>query len=303
MRFLSLHAFAGCCLLALSPAAAQAEPLPPAVRAMIETALRNGNGGASAVIAVARQTNPGSEAEIDAIVGTIEQEQMRARERELARANLLANWRGSGEIGGSFATGNSDTVTLAIGIDLVREGLNWRHNFDALADLQRSEGVNSQERYAASYQADWKLSERAYLLGRLGWERNRAAGLQSRFGQTLGIGYHVIAAAPFSWRVEAGPSLRQSKYFDQTENTTALRVASDFSWQLTPDTRFAQSTAGTFETSNSSISSISSLTTKLWGPMSARLSFNLQYESDPPDDRRQLDTLSRVTLVYEFGAD
>lgn len=269
---------------------------------MIETALWSGNDGqASAVIAVARQTNPDSIAEIDALVGGIKGEQAAARERQLTRANLLANWHGSGEIGGSFATGNSDTVTVAIGIDLVREGLQWRHNFGALADLQRSQGSNSQERYAVSYQADWKLSDRTYLLGRVGWERNQVAGLKSRFSQALGLGYRVVVDDPFSWQIEAGPSLRQSDFYDRQENSAAIRLASNFSWQISDDTRFSQTTAGIFESDNSSIASLSSITTKLWGPISARLSFNLQYESDPPDDLKKLDTVSRVTLVYEFG--
>ncbi|MFA7439407.1 MAG: DUF481 domain-containing protein [Sphingomonadaceae bacterium] len=286
----------------LTPVAAHATPLPEPVRAMIDAALRSGKASrAEAVVAVARETHPESLTEIDAMVSAYHAEEAIAQEEALAKASLLDNWTGSGEVGGSFATGNSDTVTVAVGINLVRDTPQWQHRFTASADLQRSDGSNSQERYSVSYQPNWKLSDRTYLFGRVGWERNRVSGLKSRFAEAFGVGYQVLEDGRLNWQVEAGPSLRQSDFYDRHENSAAIRLASNFAWEINPNTTFTQNTSGIFETDNSSIASLAAITSKLWGPMSARLSVNMLYESNPPDDLRKLDTVTRATLVYEFG--
>ena len=38
----------------------------------------------------------------------------------------------------------------------------------------------------------------------------------------------------------------------------------------------------------------------LFGPLSAQLSYAVQYESMPPEGRRDTDTTSRASLVYSF---
>ena len=42
------------------------------------------------------------------------------------------------------------------------------------------------------------------------------------------------------------------------------------------------------------------VTSKLIGNLSGRASFNVRYNSNPPDDIRSTDTLSKLSLVYEF---
>lgn len=52
------------------------------------------------------------------------------------------------------------------------------------------------------------------------------------------------------------------------------------------------------EAGNSTASSTTSLETQLFGPMKARLSYNVEYESDAPGRPRKLDTITRATFVY-----
>jgi putative salt-induced outer membrane protein len=290
-------------LIAATLAAAdppQPPPLPDGVRRMVEAAAASGNQARiDAVAAVARETHPEQAAEIDAIVAAAAAERQAARERRIREAGLLENWQGSGELGGSAATGNSDAVTFAAGLALSRNGLDWRHAVAASADLQRSAGRTTQERLAASWQSDWKLSDRAYLLGRLGWERNRQAGLLSRFEQAVGGGYRVFDAPRLRWELEGGPSLRQAEFTDRTETALSVRAASRFRFDLSDATRLTQVTTANLEEAGS-VTANTALTSRLFGRLSARLGFNLQYEFDPPAGRKNLDTVTRATLVYDF---
>lgn len=288
------------CLALLAAAPAAADSLPPAVRAMVETAARSGDKARiDAVVGVAKETNPDSSAEIDTIVSAIAEERAAAREAELLSAGVFDNWSGSGQLGASLATGNSDTRTFTAGLSLRRDGVNWRHRFDAIADFQRSSGSTDQERYLAGYQMDWKMSDRTYLWGRLEYERNREAGIRRRFSESAGFGWNAIRSDTVKWDLEAGPALRQTVFVDRDENIFAVRGASRFLWQLSDTTAFSNDTS-VFVDGTTTIGNTAALTSKLMGALSARLAFNLAWEDSPPPGLEKLDTVTRVTFVYDF---
>lgn len=284
-------------LLATSASAAE---LPPAIKAMLEAAARSGDTmKIDAVVAVAKETNPDSVNQIDAIINAISGEAAKAREEKLRQAGMLDLWSGSGQLGAALSTGNSDTKSLTAGLKLARNGLHWRHSLEGLIDLVDNNAGTDQERILGSYQADWKLSPLHYIWGRLEYERNREAGIQRRFAESVGFGWQIIANPRTNWSLEAGPALRQTIFYEGAENSIAARAASRFRWNLTSRTVFTNDTAFFWENATS-VSNTAALTTLLLGALSMRLSSNLSWEDNPPDGLENLDTTSRVTLVYSF---
>src|SRR3546814_10340233 len=69
-----------------------------------------------------------------------------------------------------------------------------------------------------------------------------------------------------------------------------------FRWDITPRLGFSQD-ASAFLADNSSFVSTSALTTRLFGALSSRLSFDVRHETEPPAGSVKTDTVSRVTLV------
>ncbi len=288
-------------LAALVIAPAYADPMPPDVRSMVEKAVNSGDKTkAAAVSGVAKEMYPESAGEIDGIITAHAQQQEVAKQKQLEDAGVFDGWTGEIQAGGSFTSGNSSTKTVSAGVKLKRDGLKWRQTFDALADLQRSDGVTDQERYAANYQLDYKITKRFYVFGAGGWERNFSAGLRSRFTESVGLGYRVVESPRVTWDLEGGPTLRQARFFDRNESGLAFRAASKFAWQITPTIKFTQDTSGFMEGDDSSITSASALTAQIYGKLSGRLGFDIQYESEPPIGLKHLDTITRVTLVYGF---
>ncbi|WP_199554384.1 DUF481 domain-containing protein [Sandaracinobacteroides hominis] len=286
-------------LLLAMPAAAQST-LSPAVRQMVEAAASSGDKAKiDAVVAVAKETNKGSEAEIDKIVADISAAKAAEREQQLASAGFFDNWSGSGQLGASFSTGNSETKSLTVGLNLERDGLKWRHRADALVDIQDNDGGTDQQRILAGYQIDYKFSERLYAWGRFEYERNREAGIDRRFAESAGLGWRAVDGERVKWDLEAGPALRQTKFVTYDENEFAGRGASRFLWTLSENTVFTNDTA-IFFSGSSSINNTAALTAKLLGALSARLSFNVAWEEEPPLGLKSTDTTSRVTLVYDF---
>ena len=287
-------------LLTAPALAQQPAPLDAAVRQMVETAARSGDSAKiSAVVAVAKATNPQATAEIDSIVDAIAAERHAAHEAELRHAGYFENWTGSGQLGGALSTGNSNTKSVTAGIALEREGLLWRHRVNALLDLVDSDQGADQERILAGYQLDYQYSERAYVWARLQYERNRQGGIDRRFVEAVGFGWQVFAPSAVSWDLEAGPAVRQTRYPGYSENRIAGRGASRFRWDLSSRAAFTNDTAFFWEKA-ATVTNTAALTSKLIGSLSAQISYDLAWEQSPPVGRKELDSTTRMTLVYDF---
>jgi putative salt-induced outer membrane protein len=295
MRFL----IAATLLAAAAPSVAQGA-LPDSVRQMVEAAAKSGDKAKiDAVVAIAKETNKGADAEIDKIVADIAAAQAAEREAKLATAGFFENWTGSGQLGAAITTGNVEQKSFTAGLDMKRDGLNWRHRANALFDILDTDAGNDQQRILAGYQIDYKFSERFYAWGRFEYEKNREAGIKRRFAESAGLGWRAVAAERVTWDLEAGPALRQTLFIDGEDNTFAVRGASRFLWQISDTSAFTNDTF-VFWDDAGSVQNTAALTSKLFGALSARLSFNLAWEEQPPLGLESLDTTSRVTLVYNF---
>jgi putative salt-induced outer membrane protein len=74
----------------------------------------------------------------------------------------------------------------------------------------------------------------------------------------------------------------------------------DLDWRLTPGLTLRQDASAYLQRYNSTVSSTTAMAAKLLGPLSAQLSYTVQYESMPPIGRVSTDTTSRASLVYTF---
>ncbi|HWL46892.1 MAG TPA: DUF481 domain-containing protein [Sphingomonadaceae bacterium] len=287
----------------------EAVALPPPARRLIEAAIRQGDPAAiKSVAAVARQLYPNGVAQVDALVAehdaqVAEAKAIAAREKAeaLANAALLDNWKGQAEIGGSRSTGNTRSLGVYGSINLTKEGLRWRHQLTGRADLQRTGGVTTAERFTFAWQPNYKFDDRLYAFGLGQYEHDRLLGYRSRYTAGTGIGYAVVSRPHLKIDFEGGPALRYTDYTDTRAATTlAGRASMNLKWKISPTLDFSQNAAVYLEAGNSNAVATTSLDTKLIGALKARFSYNLTYERNAPSERDSLDTLTRATLVYSF---
>ena len=302
----------------LVAAPAQAE-LPPSVRAIIEAAIATGDEGkVKTVVELAKATNPGEVAEIDAINATFLAQ--KAEERQLAEAKRLEamrtagifdRWKGKGELGGSRSTGNSRNLGLSAGLDLKRDGIEWTHQLRARADYQRTNGVTSREKYFAAYEPRWQFRDDLFLYGLGQFDRDTFSGFDARYALSAGVGYHAVRRPDLNLSLKAGPALRRTDYTTgESDTRVAGLLGLDFDWtivdgvKLTQDTNAVAETGGTavaiFDSRNTTLSLVTGLEARITGKLSTRFSYQVDYQSDPPPGSVGTDTLSRVTLVYGF---
>ena len=291
------------------PPSPTAVALPPPARALLQRAIDDGSPESFAALSkLARRMYPDGGGQIDALAAendarTAERRAAEARQHAdaLAAATFLENWKGQAEIGGSFSTGNSETRALYGALKLDREGLDWRHSLNARADFQRSDGEQTVDKYLASYQPQYKLHDGLYVFGLAQFDHDRFLGYGQRYTAGPGVGYTLFPGPRLRVDLEGGPAGRRTVFVDAGSRTTvAGRGSVNIAWKPGRSITFTSNTAAFYETGNTSLSSTSSLDTRLFGPLKARLSYNLSYEQDTPDVSRSINTLSRASLVYDF---
>lgn len=283
--------------------------LPEPVRALIDAAIATGDEAkVRTVIELARTTNPADAAELDAIEANFETrlaaraaEDAAAKEAAIRSAGLLGNWTGKGELGAFQSTGNADNIGITAGLGLVREGINWRHKLSGRADYQETEGVVTREQYLAAYEPNLKLSERLYAYGLAQYERDRFQGFSGRYSVSGGLGYDVLTGEAMSLSVKAGPAWRRTELVGggSSSNFAGL-AAADFDWKIAETISLTQDASALVQSGSSTFISDTGLVAKVSGKVSVRLSYTLEHDTAPPPGAVKTDTLSRITLIYDF---
>lgn len=289
-------------LLLPAPALAADVLLPPAVREMLEAAIANGNETEIATVAkIARQTNPESAGEIQRMVTSWKERTQATHDTLIREARFTELWTGRIEAGGFRSTGSTSEIGISVNATVSRTGLQWTHKLTASTDYRRANGVTSRERYFGSYEPRYEFDPRGFIYGLGQFERDTSIGYDERYTGSVGVGYKLVMSKPLDLSVDIGPSVRHAKYLTgERETKLGARGSMALAWRASPTLTFKQTAAGYAERDVYSLNSLTSLETKVASRWSAAISYNVQYESETMLSARDFDTLSRLTLTYDF---
>ncbi len=293
--------------------------LPDGARQMIETARASGDDAKVAtVIDLARKTWPEEGQEIARIEGEWKADRAKRaaaaaerKEQAIRSAGLFDRWKGEGELGGFQSSGNTDSVGVTAGLKLKREGIDWSHSLRARFDYQRQNGITSREQYFAAYEPRWQFGEDLFAYGLTQFERDRIQGVDGRYAISAGLGYTVVDRDGLSLSIKAGPAFRVTDYSDgRTEQRLAGLAGFDFDWKiferltLTQDANAVAETGGQalviVDSANTTLDLTTGLNFRVSDRLRARMSYQLDYDSNPPVGKVSTDTLTRATLIYGF---
>ncbi len=290
------------------PAVANAA-LPEPVLRMIAAAEATGDAAqVAAVHAAARAAFPEDHAELaehqtrfDGMIEKRREEEVLARQDAIRNAGLFERWDGKGELGALRSTGNSHDTGLTASLSLERTGIEWRHKLAAQADYQRSDGSTTRERFLLSYEPNIDISGRGFVFGLAQAERDRVQGIASRTSISGGLGYRFHDTKRLKLEVKAGPAYRRTDLIDQQDDRYLAGLgALDLDWKFADRISLTQTAIAFVQDENSTFTSVTGLTAGIAGGFSTRLSYRVVHETSPADGAERTDTLSRVTLVYDF---
>jgi len=315
MRNITMIGVAGA-LLTATPALAE---LPEPVRAMIDAAIETGDEDTvRTVIELARTTNPTAASELDDIMTGYESDlaatkaaEAAEQERAIRNAGLFDNWSGRGELGAFDSSGNADNTGLTASLSLTREGIDWRHKLRGRADYQETNGVVTREQYFAAYEPNYTISDRLFAYALAQYERDLFQGFSARYAVSGGLGYQVIDTDTLTLSAKAGPAYRITEFVDGgSESRLAGLIGIDFGWTITDSLKLTQETNAVAETggaavafidsNNTSLNIVTGLDAKISDNLTTRISYAVEHDTNPPEGAVKTDTLSRVTIIYDF---
>lgn len=281
--------------------------LPEQLRVALDAAISGGDKAEIDTIAkYLKVASPGDAAEIDARVSD-HRAKVAAAKAAAARAEMerkrsvIAGWKGEGQIGVSQTSGNTNGFGASVGVALTKEGMRWRHNLRASANYERSNGRTSRNQQLAAFEPNYKFDDRLFSYGLAQYERDEFAGFNSRTTLSGGVGYRVFAKAPVTLDVKGGVAWRQTDFIGLERVSEINKFgAMDLQWKISPQVTLTENATGLYSPSNTNLTSLTALNVKLGGKFTARASYQVGYNSDPPPDYKTTDTLSRFTLVYGF---
>ena len=122
----------------------------------------------------------------------------------------------------------------------------------------------------------------------------------------------VIDGTDLDLSIKAGPAFRVTDYVTgETDSRLAALLGADFDWRISDRLTFTQDSNMVAETGgqatlfvdsrNTTLNLLTGLEAKVSDRLTTRLSYQVDYNSDPPTGAVRTDTLSRFTLVYGFG--
>lgn len=289
-------------------APAHGADLPQPIRAMIEAAARQEDAAVlAAVVSAAREAAPEHVEEIDALAtGYLDPAPVVA---DPEPPPLLAYepppppviWKGALELGGSQVSGATDVTGAYGSVDLARKGGRWTHRLNGRADYQRTQGAPTTDRVSLAYQPQVHLGPRLYAYGLTQYDHDRPLGVRTRYTAGAGLGVTATDGSDLKIALDAGPAIRRTDYTVlPSEETIAGRASLNVRWLASERVTVAQELATFAERGRLNTQSTTALDTRLFGPLKARLSYNLQYERDEPRQRTDFQTTSRATLLYSF---
>jgi putative salt-induced outer membrane protein len=277
-------------------------PIPAPVQAMVDDVLANGTDAEiAAVVKYARRAYPEHSQALTAMVSRRNERREAQRREQLASTGFFEAWHGRGEIGASRSTGNNDNLGLYGSLTLNHEGLNWTHQARASLNIQETDGVRTQEQLLAAYEPHYKVNDRFSVYGLIQAERDPFLGFESRYSVSAGFGYALVKRPNFTVNVQGGPAFRIEDPINGGERESVSgRAAVDARVRLRPGVALTQNANAFLDSEGSTFNSATGLETQLIGRLSARISYNVQYESKPSNGLVSTNTQSRVSLIYGF---
>lgn len=306
----------GAVIAVAAPAAAQDNaPIPDLAQALLDAAYATGDPAEIAAVAKAVKT---VFSDYEIAVATQTDEQIAALtpvnapsepivpDANASRSNggafALSPWDGKIETSALFSSGNSDNSAVGVLIDASRTDGNFVHNFDAFFNLGASEGILNQKRWGAAYKLDYNFGDRTYAYGRFSYEEDEFSGFDYRLFAGAGLGHFLFQSDPFTWKVEGGPGFRYSPIDDtgEIDQQFAAYAASETDWVIREGVLFEQDFAVTYTDITTTLQSVTSLSTQLWGSISTGVSFEYRRETNPPTGRENTDTIAKAAVSYGF---
>lgn len=220
-------------------------------------------------------------------------------------------WQNEVDLGMLFYNGNNNAKHLNGSFLSEYQHSAFENSFRAtgLLSVGKNNTSKDKERNAEKYMVmntlHYSLSPDHFAYVRVQALRDHFSAFSYEFTQSLGYGYSVFDTEYMQWSMSGGPGTRLSKIASPAEHRSEWigHLDSEFYYEMTKFTSFKQNISIDTSPRNTKTYSLNELKTSLFGPIAAKISFELEnYTKLPPKSKytRKTDATTKVTLSYSF---
>jgi putative salt-induced outer membrane protein YdiY len=229
-------------------------------------------------------------------------------------------FKASAELGALYKTGNTKSGDIKTGFDANYDVGLWRNalTFDLL--IRKSEKTNddgstdfttSDQKWIVTAQTNYTIDIKSknYVYGNVSHEDNRFANFETQSSISTGWGRRWLEENNATFDAEIGPGYKRevTRATDSTPSSidTAFIVQAQglYTRKLNEHVELKQILTAKIAPAsgdNSNYKAETSITTKLIETLQLKFSFKIDYNTDVAAGRKNTDTETAVTLVYNF---
>ncbi|HKR36169.1 MAG TPA: DUF481 domain-containing protein [Steroidobacteraceae bacterium] len=232
----------------------------------------------------------------------------------VAAAPAHAELTGKGEAGLVIASGNTDTTTANVKLQLANEIDKWKHEFgvDALYATADPDGTTAQ-RWEFSEQTDYNYSPRDFWFGAGRYEDDRFSGFEYQATVSAGYGRKFIDTdvTKFTGTAGFGYKVFETRdVFDEvtgvllepggTDSEVVFRGTLDYDHKFTATTSLLDKFIVEAGADNTFAQNDIALQVKMTDVLALAVGYSVRHNTDPPVGFEKTDTLTTINLVYEL---
>ncbi|MFO1407286.1 MAG: DUF481 domain-containing protein [Steroidobacteraceae bacterium] len=212
-----------------------------------------------------------------------------------------AEWKAKAELGGSFATGNSDNQSANAALGLTLKYDQWGHEFGFSGNYGNDGDQTTAQRWEVRAQSNYDFTEKAYWFGAGRYDDDRFSAYDYQASLATGLGYKFFDSEELKFWVQGGPGYRLSKERETGRNVDGLIFRGNLGYEqkFTSNTKLINRFLIEAGSDNTYLQNDLGLEVMMSGSLGLRLAYEVRYNTDVPAGVDHTDTLTTIGLLYE----
>jgi putative salt-induced outer membrane protein len=226
--------------------------------------------------------------------------------------NAHAQWTAKAEAGAVAARGNTETDSANVKLDVGREFRRWK-NLVSLAAVYASDEIGATgQRWEGRGQTDYKFLSDGFWFASARYEEDRFSGFeyQTTYGTGLGWRFYDDPAIKLTAQIGAGYRVSRERDSFAEDDITFIpgerqeeligQFSINYEHELTATTKIVDRFLVESGANNTFVQNEVSVQVKIMESLALAVGYAARYNSQPPEEFEELDTLTTLNLVYEL---
>ena len=222
----------------------------------------------------------------------------------------IGQWSGQFDIGGALTNGNTDTSRLDAEINIRYIKGRVEDNLRIVGAFSKDNSNTTEQRFLITYESYLEIKKDLFGFSFVKFDDDSFSGFDHEIEASIGSGYKIINKENIRILMQGGPGYRISKQSKESSQnllesnflskTVTLRGNIKLEYEISKDLILANNFSVTWDKERTRIDENISITNTLISNISTRVSFNIRYNSNPPNLRKRNDKNTKISLVYNF---